>query len=390
MDNSKPDPLDVLQQTINDILIQTGKALKAAQNQGPRNIEQVRSILSTRMTESVESYHYALDEIEVQIVQAKSVLLRDLEKLRASKASSTSPVAVKNETPKPVFQTPVPIPTIPKAASKAPTPKMQQKQLQQQQMRNAAAQNSAASRPVAPFPDMGMDISAPSPAQSVTSPIATKKEAKASSVTPKTKASALPNGGKAEVKRSPAIKSSTPIPVPVIPTAPAPTPAPLPPAPTAPMSAAPPPAPMPVMDASQFSLPANVTSGPNFTDMEFTVAQGSDPANQTPGQSMSLDMGGNIDNIDLDSFFDPPPPTGNQPGLAPTAPMAVDSAPLASSQKSQPSTLGHDDIYDLGSATTESMDLDFALGQGGGSTSYIDDLFFGSGDGSIGDLGDFN
>ena len=119
------------------------------------------------------------------------------------------------------------------------------------------------------------------------------------------------------------------------------------------------------------------------------VAQGSDPANQTAGQNMSLDMGGNIDTIDLDSFFDPPAPMGNQQGVAPTAPMAIDSGPSASNQKSQPPMLGHDDIYDLGSATTDSMDLDFGLGQGGGS-SYIDDLFFGSGDGSLGDLGDSN
>ncbi|CAI4211838.1 unnamed protein product [Parascedosporium putredinis] len=357
MADSKPEQaLDILQQTINDILIQTGKALKAAQSQGPRNVEQVH---------------------------AKSVLTRDLEKLRAAKASSMSPVAIKNETPKPVFQSPVPIPTIPKAA-KAPTPKMQQKQIQQQQqqMRNAAAQNMAASRPVAPIPDMGIDIPAPSPAQSVTSPVVIKKEAKASSATPKTKASTLANGGKGEAKRSPAIKSSTPIPIPVIPTAQtqAPssvqTPVPVPPVPAAAMTPAPPaptapPAPMSVMDTSQFGLPPSMAGGTNFTDMEFTVAQGSDPANHTPGHSMSLDMGGNIDTIDLDSFFDAP----HAGSLEPQEPA---------------SPLNHDDIYDLGSATTESMDLDFALGQGGGSTSYIDDLFFGSGDGSMGDLADFN
>lgn len=96
MATQKQDPLDVLQQTINDIvsfhtqdyressslancsdqLVQTGKALKAAQSQGPRNIEQVRSILSARMNESVESYHRALEEIEIEIV--RFILVRGL------------------------------------------------------------------------------------------------------------------------------------------------------------------------------------------------------------------------------------------------------------------------------------------------------------------------
>lgn len=147
------------------------------------------------------------------------------------------------------------------------------------------------------------------------------------------------------------------------------------------------------MDASEgnefLNLPSTApgSGGLNFTDMEFTVAQGNDAVNQGPSQSMSMDMpGSNPDVIDLDSLFDTEAASGGQQSAAPTASMNLDGTPQTTEQ---PQQIGAqlDDIYDLGGGTAESMDLDFALDQSGGTgDSYLDELFFSTGDGSLGEL----
>lgn len=147
-----------------------------------------------------------------------------------------------------------------------------------------------------------------------------------------------------------------------------------------------------MMDASQGSeflnLPSATSGGGtlNFTDMAFTVA-GNDGANQGPSQSTPTEVpGSNPDVIDLDSLFDTAAASGGEPSGAPTASMDLDTATMPSNQGQQPST-ALDDMYDLGGGTAESMDLDFALDQGGGAgSSYINDLLFGTGDASLGEL----
>lgn len=148
-----------------------------------------------------------------------------------------------------------------------------------------------------------------------------------------------------------------------------------------------------MMDASQgnefLNLPStNPGSGElNFTDMEFTVAQGNDAVNQGPSQSMLMDMpGSNPEVIDLDSLFDTEAASGGQQSAAPTASMNLDATPQVTEQPQQTGAQ-YDDIYDLGGGTAESMDLDFALDQSGGAgDSYLDELFFSTGDGSLGEL----
>lgn len=153
-----------------------------------------------------------------------------------------------------------------------------------------------------------------------------------------------------------------------------------------------------MMDASQgnelLNLPSTTSGGGglNFTDMAFTVAQGNDSGNQGTTQSMTMDIpGSNPDVIDIDSLFDTAGASGGeQPGEqsgAPTASMDLDNTAKPADQ-AQPSSTMLDDLYDLGGGTNESMDLDFAFDQSGGGAndSYIDDLLFGTGDGSLGEL----
>lgn len=164
-----------------------------------------------------------------------------------------------------------------------------------------------------------------------------------------------------------------------------------------------------MMDASQgnenLNLPSTTSGGGtlNFTDIAFTVAQGNDSGNQPndsgqqdTSQSMSINVPpSNPEVIDIDSLFDtasasggekPEEQSGQQSG-APPAPMDSDNTSRPANQAQESSTT-LDDMYDLGGGTNESMDLDFAFDQsgGGGGDSYIDDLFFGTGDGSLGEL----
>ena len=152
-------------------------------------------------------------------------------------------------------------------------------------------------------------------------------------------------------------------------------------------------APVPMMDASQgndlLNLPSTTagSGGLNFTDMEFTVAQANDTVNQGPSQPMSMDMtSSHPEVIDLDSLFDTEAASGGQQSAAPTASMNLDGTPQVTEQPQQTGAQNND-IYDLGGGTAESMDLDFALDQSGGTgDSYLDELFFSTNDGSLGEL----
>lgn len=149
-----------------------------------------------------------------------------------------------------------------------------------------------------------------------------------------------------------------------------------------------------MMDASQgnelLNLPPTTSGGGglNFTDMAFTVAQGNDSGNQGTSESMTMDLpGSNPEVIDIDSLFDTAGASGGEQSGAPTASMDLDNMSRPADQAQQSSSM-LDDMYDLGGGTNESMDLDFAFDQsgGGGGDSYIDDLLFGTGDGSLGEL----
>ncbi|MBE3044615.1 hypothetical protein IMZ48_19030 [Candidatus Bathyarchaeota archaeon] len=284
----------------------------------------------------------------------------------------------------PISQTPVPVPVIPGASGVKRQPSQSQSPLIQRK----GSQQSPANQHVAPVPDMGAGVPQARPKSS--SPLLNKKTPSSGAPTPVPRPSPHVNGaGKPGAKASPA-RAAVPAPVPT--PKPVPTPATSPPVTSMPaMAPAPAPpvtaAPVPMMDASQGSeflnLPA--TSGGdtlNFTDMKFTIAQG-DEGNQGPSHSMDL-PGRNPEIIDIDSLFDTAGASGGEQSGAPTASMGLDNG----TGPGQQSSGALDDIYDLGGGTNEEMDLDFELdhGGGGGGDSYIDDLLFGTGDGSLGEL----
>ncbi|KAF7560315.1 hypothetical protein G7046_g3834 [Stylonectria norvegica] len=86
------DPLDVLQLMVNDVLVHTGKALRASRKDGVGNIAQAQSVLQAKIPETVRTYQSALDDIEHDILRAKAVLQRDLQKIR-DKRQPVQPVS---------------------------------------------------------------------------------------------------------------------------------------------------------------------------------------------------------------------------------------------------------------------------------------------------------
>ncbi|PVH89580.1 hypothetical protein DL98DRAFT_647323 [Cadophora sp. DSE1049] len=88
----RPKPaLDVLQSMINAILIETGKALRPSNKDGGRTLATVNTRLRTIIPSAAENFHMALDDLECDILRAKSVLLRDLDELRAKRIALENP-----------------------------------------------------------------------------------------------------------------------------------------------------------------------------------------------------------------------------------------------------------------------------------------------------------
>ncbi|CAG8977941.1 hypothetical protein HYALB_00001821 [Hymenoscyphus albidus] len=93
-------PLDSLQAMLNGILIETGRALKASHKDGRRT--QAHNIDRPQVTipKALETFHGVLDDIEMDIVRSKAILLRDLEVLRAKRIAKETPAPA----PAPVVQ----------------------------------------------------------------------------------------------------------------------------------------------------------------------------------------------------------------------------------------------------------------------------------------------
>ncbi|KAI1812850.1 hypothetical protein GGS20DRAFT_555907 [Poronia punctata] len=154
---STDEALKILDQSYKDILVQIGKHFKIIAKDGPDALAGTNNAIHTKAADSLAQYHLALSEISSEITRAKSVLLRDLEKLRAARAPP--PVQATGPTPVPT-PVPVPVPAIGQHPSAPPAPMME--------LPSAAAHSHSLNaapyppgmetKPVAPFPDMGMGM----------------------------------------------------------------------------------------------------------------------------------------------------------------------------------------------------------------------------------------
>ncbi|KAI1306302.1 hypothetical protein F5Y03DRAFT_354258 [Xylaria venustula] len=410
MASSTDQALQVIQQSYKDILIQAGKHFRVIAKDGPGALNGTHSGIRAKTADSLSQYHLALNEIENEIIRAKSVLMRDLENLHAARAPA--PVVAPAPAPAPA---PVPAPTATATATSDPTAQPAAPLAPMMELPSAAAHSrnlttatavptpipapapvpspypsAKETKTVAPFPDMGMGMSSdvvdltagdkkPSPRVQVKS---VARPAPPTNVKPSPKPAHKP---------TPPAKV-TPVPPPQIPrlqsmqssnasTQPKSQPTPQPPKTN--LSAQHAPAAKTTRDNpmdSTLGLPptgasdgnaAGVGNGElNFTHMEFSLAPTpNEPQGAPPAPMPEFDLanfapqGGNHNTA-----------TSNSTGNNPTQPSNGDS--------------NMDDLFDLGD-TNGGGDTMFDLGGGEVNDNTFDDLmFFGNNDSDMAQFDD--
>ncbi|QSZ37208.1 hypothetical protein DSL72_009302 [Monilinia vaccinii-corymbosi] len=84
-------PLEILQASINGVLIETGKAFRAAGIDGGKTMAVSAMKLHSTIPYITNNFHRALDDLEAEIIRAKAVLGRDLEEMRSNRIAAESP-----------------------------------------------------------------------------------------------------------------------------------------------------------------------------------------------------------------------------------------------------------------------------------------------------------
>ncbi|RDA87528.1 hypothetical protein CP532_1638 [Ophiocordyceps camponoti-leonardi (nom. inval.)] len=135
------DPLDALQYLVNDVLVQTGKALRASRRDCHSISPPIHGALPAKLPDTIKAFHAALDELDHDIIRAKSVVLRDLKEVQSRNAHN-------EEQPLPSVEVPPASPPIIDVDS-SPAPIT---------IDHHSTKTEPAKQPVAPFPDMGMSL----------------------------------------------------------------------------------------------------------------------------------------------------------------------------------------------------------------------------------------
>ncbi|KAG5968613.1 hypothetical protein E4U57_005142 [Claviceps arundinis] len=144
------DPLDALQSHMNDVLVQTGKALRASRRDSHGNLPATH--MQTKLPDTESAFYSTLDSLDNEILRAMSVIKRDMKKLKEKKtvAAETSPSLPQ---PEPVEAHSKPAMVIDIDSSPQATTEMMPKE-------EPADNSYVAPKPAAPFPDMGMSVPA--------------------------------------------------------------------------------------------------------------------------------------------------------------------------------------------------------------------------------------
>ncbi|GAP89183.1 hypothetical protein SAMD00023353_1201010 [Rosellinia necatrix] len=151
MAGSTDEALQVLDQSYKDILIQAGRHFRVIAKDGPDALVGTHSGIQAKTSDLLSKYHLALNEIESEIIQAKSVLRRDLENLRAARVPTPAPVAAPVINPPPrLVVPPTPMIELPSTAAHSRNLNPSDGTIQP---------SGKETKTVAPFPDMGMGMS---------------------------------------------------------------------------------------------------------------------------------------------------------------------------------------------------------------------------------------
>ncbi|KAI0115928.1 hypothetical protein GGR51DRAFT_502614 [Nemania sp. FL0031] len=397
MASSTDVPIQILLQSYKDILIQAGKHFRVIAKDGPGALVGTHSGIQAKASDSLSQYNLALNDIEAEIIQARSVLLRDLENLRAARAPAPVPTPI-----------PAPIPAPQPMAPPAPMMELPSAAAHSRSLNATAAaaipmsSSSKETKTVAPFPDMGMGMSAdvvdltggekkPSPRVQPGSVKAAARSVPTASVKPSPK----------PVHKPMPPAKVTPVPPPQIPrlqsfqassaaaqakSQPAPPP-PKVPQPSQPAQQAP--AAKTAQDSAMDSISGLPSAGTNdgsavatgnnelnFTHMEFSLAPAQGESHGAPPAPMP--------EFDLATFA---PPGGN---INTTADNTLNNNPQTINTSSNV-----DDLFNLGDTnvnlgdTNGDVDNMFDLGSADVNDSTFDDMmFFGENDAGMGQFDD--
>lgn len=398
MASSADEALHILNQSYKDILIQAGKHFRVIAKDGPGALVGTHGGIQAKTSDSLSQYHLALNDIESEIIQARSVLLRDLENLRAARVPAPAPAP-----------TPIPAPRF--TAPPAPMMELPSSAAHSRNLNpSVTAAHSAVkvTKTVAPFPDMGMGMSAD--VVDLTSG-EKKPSPRVQSGSIKSMARPAPSSNVPNVKPSPKLmhKSTlpakvTPVPPPQIPrpqafqspntlVQPKPQPAPPGPKPIQP--------PQPVHQAPGAKMvqgtatggmpvppPPGVNDGStsgagnselNFTDMEFSLAP---PLGESKGAPPAP-----MPQFDLATFA----PQNGKPNATTSNAGGNAGGNVAGNNSTQPPNPGSnmDDLFNLGD--NGGNDNMFDLGGAEANDSTFDDMmFFGNNDNNDTDMDQFD
>ncbi|KAL2752576.1 hypothetical protein ACRALDRAFT_1077788 [Sodiomyces alcalophilus JCM 7366] len=346
--NKPTDPLDQIQFMLNDVIVQIGKALRATHQQaGRRNVAQVQALVQNRVPDTIENFHWALDDLESEIVNAKGALQRDLDRLQAKRTSPRNEPPASEVGPK----------SSATADSNPPQPPAPGLQLKQEGQDASGASQTAPAAPMAPFPDM----SAGAVAASARVTDASIKPESAPSA-PQAVMGPVGDAGASSNEAKPPLA-----------------------APEAPMD-----------DMLRVPRAANRAPGAefNFTDMTFDLAPASNETQNPPAsQNSNMDtsrFGSADDMLSLDQFL--PPNTANQSGTGAnnaannSANNATVPATTPTNQKPEEQTrntataaTGGMGEGGGGKSNLDNTAMDLGLDVGGGAdSSNFDDMFFGN------------
>lgn len=336
--------------------MQTGKLLHNSRKGAPASVQHANIKSQAKIVASHNRFHIALDDLEEQIVRSKSVLMRDLEQLRAERQQPVQPAApmVIDEPEELKIEEPSP--------PAAPVPDMDGGGQEDLNMDSDVA---------APFPNMGLDVPMD------TQPDSSVKEEKPSPQP----AGAQPAQPSSEPFKQEAKTDPTP---PVS-------------APAAPGSS--------FNDAFDLTGSGTMSNDElNFTDMMFSLAPSNDSQTQGQNQSHDLDLTNfgsannllSLDGLDTGLSTNTIGGTGTAADAAPVAQMELPqldmagdtSGATAAKKPAKTTETSLDDFFNLdGSTSMDNIDLDLDL-DGAGDNTNFDDLFFAGDDTDMGGLGD--
>ncbi|KAI6378121.1 hypothetical protein MCOR25_002364 [Pyricularia grisea] len=391
-----PQRLDALESMVNDVVVQTAKAIRSSRADGPRAVPAVSH--GQRIQDLHSNFNSVLDDMESELMRVKAILQRDLDLMRAKRRQAVIPEPVMLSQPVPATAPEAPVSSgppqpggVPSAASAPPQPRLQ---LKQPPSAASAAPNAAVRPPVAkmnaggaPFPNMGighmpqagpvkmktesppkpspaaLNVHGKPPVQKAASPMVKTASAPGANIsTIKKESPGIKHASIATAKTgSPALKTSSPVP-PIKKTSP--VFAPVKPAP----KATPPPAAatVPPPQAAKKAVPPQAAPPP--PKPQPTSTQPADPLDGIIDLTNPATLQNGAGGIGAAA---PPPPSGAAPQLNFTNMQFSLAPPLSATEPSNPS--GGDNDFDLDSfitdATNNLLTDQFAGGNGAGSAA---------------------